>query len=433
MTIDWTECRNIWTRRRAESGSEPQPVGRKHTDGVKRAILVDEGSLHLRTDLAPPWPGRFVRIDGTRTYVRDTASTSPRTAEPALYVHGLGGSSQNWTDVAGMLDHRLAGEAIDLPGFGRSDPADRYSVEAFAHRVVRCIEDSNRGPVHLIGNSLGGAIAVKVAAVRPDLIRTLTLISPALPFLDPRRSAQGRLLPLLAIPRADRLAQRRLATMLPEVLAQQVLDACFGDPARIHPQRFLEAVSEAQLRYDVPWYADAYVRTLRGLVGSFLRAYLPGSSSLWRTAARVNRPTLVIGGRMDRLVDVRVVPHAARVIRDARLLMLADVGHVAQMEAPELVARAIVGMLDEVSNQPNAPRIAKTGAIHAGAARSRAASTGAVRGRAASTGRSDVASTGAGRSDVAAQDGRDTRTNGGRSSGPRIRKPARGSATGRAA
>ena len=209
MTIDWTECRNFWTRRRAEPGSDAEPVGRKHTDGVKRAILVDEGSLHLRTDLVRPWPGRFVRIDGTRTYVRDTPTTAPRTAEPALYVHGLGGSSQNWTDVAGMLDHRLAGEAIDLPGFGRSDPADRYTVDAFAHRVIRCIEDSDRGAVHLIGNSLGGAIAVKVAAVRPDLIRTLTLISPALPFLDPRRSAQGRLLPLLAIPRADRLLQPR--------------------------------------------------------------------------------------------------------------------------------------------------------------------------------------------------------------------------------
>jgi pimeloyl-ACP methyl ester carboxylesterase len=314
---------------------------------VKRAILVDESSLHVRADLVPPWPGRSVRIDGTRTYIRETPTTAPRLAEPAFYVHGLGGSSTNWTDVAGLLDRRLAGVAIDLPGFGRSDPADRYTVDAFAHRVIRCIEYTDRGPVHLIGNSLGGAISVKVAAVRPDIVRTLTLISPALPFLDPRRSAQGRLLPLLAVPRADRLAQRRLATMLPEVLAQQVLDACFGDPTTVNPQRFAEAVQEAKLRYDVPWYADAYVRTLRGLVGSFLRAYLPGSSSLWRTAARVNRPTLVIGGQLDRLVDIRVVPHAARVIHDARLLMLPRVGHVAQMEAPELVARAIVGMLDE--------------------------------------------------------------------------------------
>jgi pimeloyl-ACP methyl ester carboxylesterase len=113
-------------------------------------------------------------------------------------------------------------------------------------------------------------------------------------------------------------------------------------------QRFEEAVREAELRYDLPWYADAYVRTLRGLVGSFLRAYLPGSGSLWRTASRINVPTLVIGGDRDRLVDVRVAPQAARHIRGARLLILPGVGHVAQMEAPVIVARAIVGMLDEV-------------------------------------------------------------------------------------
>lgn len=298
-----------------------------------------------------------MRISGTRTYIRDTPTTAPGVAEPAFYVHGLGGSSQNWTDIAGLLDGRLAAEAIDLPGFGRSDPADRYTVDAFAHRVVSCIEHSERGPVHLVGNSLGGAIAVKVAVARPDLVRTLTLISPALPFLDPRRSAQGRLLPLLAVPRADQVARRRLAAIAPEVLAQQVLDACFADPSCVHPQRWAEAVAEAEMRYDVPWYADAYVRTLRGLVGSFLRAYLPGSSSLWRTVARVNRPTLVIGGQLDRLVDVRVAPHAARLVRDARLLMLPHVGHVAQMEAPELVARAIVGMLDEVGTASVARKV----------------------------------------------------------------------------
>jgi hypothetical protein len=125
----------------------------------------------------------------------------------------------------------------------------------------------------------------------------------------------------------------------------------------------------------------------------------------------VNRPTLVIGGRMDRLVDVRVVPHTARVIRDARLLMLQDVGHVAQMEAPELVARAIVGMLDEASTQQHAPRIARTGPARAGAAR-------------AGTGRA---------ADGAAQRGGAARTDSGRTAGTRVRKPAGGPATGRAA
>ncbi len=322
---------------------------------MKRAKLASSGALCHSGVLVPPWPGRAVPIDGAMTYVRETPALSVG-AEPALYIHGLGGSSQNWTDVAGMLAYRFDGQAIDLPGFGRSDPGPRYTIEALSHRVVRWIEESGRGPVHLVGNSLGGAISVKVAAARPDLVRTLTLISPALPFLDPRRSAQSRLLPLVAVPRADRLAARRLATIEPDALTRQVLEACFGDPGRISPQRLAEAIEESHQRSDVPWYANAYVRTLRGIVGSFLRAYMPGTGSLWRTVARVSAPTLVIGGDLDRLVDVRVAPQAAHLIPDARLLMLPGVGHVAQMETPDLVARAIIGLLNEVgANPPVAP------------------------------------------------------------------------------
>ncbi|MER5453642.1 alpha/beta hydrolase [Micromonospora sp. NPDC002389] len=301
------------------------------------------------SSMPPPWPGRQVRLDGTVTYVRETPATGPD-AEPALYVHGLGGSAQNWTDLAGLLADRLDGQAIDLPGFGRSEPGLRYTVPSFADRVIRWIEYSDRGPVHLFGNSLGGAISVRVAALRPDLVRTLTLVSPALPFLDFRRSLQGRMLPLLAIPRAERLAAWRLAQFAPEVMAQQTMEACVADLSRISEQRRQEAVEEIRVRYEATHYAAAYVRTFRGIVSSFLRSYLPGSGSLWRMARSVQARTLVVGGRQDRLVDVRVAPQTARVIPDSRLLMLDGVGHVAQLEVPRVVARAVVGLLTESVN-----------------------------------------------------------------------------------
>jgi pimeloyl-ACP methyl ester carboxylesterase len=320
---------------------------------MKRAVIAPSDAVSLTDTLAPPWPGRTVIVDGAATYLRETPATSPD-AEPAVYVHGLGGSSANWTDLAGLLSHRLDGHAIDLPGFGRSDPGRRYSLGAFAGRVIRWIEYSDRGPVHLFGNSLGGSISVRVAALRPDLVRTLTLISPAMPFLDARRSVHGRMLPFLLIPRVERIAARRMASIPPDDLARQILELCFADPTRIAEQRLAEAVEEARMRYDVPWYADAYVRSLRALVGSFLRAYLPGSGSLWRLARRITAPTLVIGGGLDRLVDVRVAPQVARTIPDSRLLVLDGVGHVAQMEVPDLVARSVIGMLAEV-------RAARTG------------------------------------------------------------------------
>jgi len=97
------------------------------------------------------------------------------------------------------------------------------------------------------------------------------------------------------------------------------------------------------------------VRSLRGLVLSFLRAYLPGANSLWRIARQISAPTLVIGGAHDQLVDVRVAPQVARVIPDSRLLMLGNAGHVAQVERPVPVARAVLGMLEDLASRAVVP------------------------------------------------------------------------------
>jgi pimeloyl-ACP methyl ester carboxylesterase len=312
---------------------------------MKRARLAGDDALPPDGPLVPPWPGRRIELRRGGVYVRETAPTASGT-ESALYVHGLGGSSQNFTDLAGLLAARLDGMALDLPGFGYSDPMRRYSLSAFADSVVDLIEHNERGPVHLIGNSLGGAVSVRVAALRPDLVRTLVLISPAMPFLDARKSAHGRLVPLLALPRVDRLAARKMAAIDPELLAAQILRACWAHPDRIPPQRLAQAVSEVRRRRELPHFASAYTGALRGLIWSFLRAQLPGANSMWSLARRISAPTLVVAGLRDQLVDVRVAPRVARTLPDSRLLLLPDVGHVAQMEVPRIVARAVLGLLD---------------------------------------------------------------------------------------
>ncbi|MEV6601329.1 alpha/beta hydrolase [Actinoplanes sp. NPDC051346] len=314
---------------------------------MKGARLAADEVLPPDGAVPPPWPARRVTIDGTMLHVRDTPATAPG-AEPAVYVHGLGGSSQNFTDLAALLADRFDGQAVDLPGFGYSDPSRRYSIPAFADRLVGYLEHAGRGPVHLVGNSLGGSICVRVAALRPDLVRTLTLISPAMPFLDPRRTAQAPVLPLLALPRAERVLAWGMARLTAEEMAEQVMLACFGDSAKVSAQRRAEAIEEIRLRHTVAHYPQAYLGTLRGLVSSFVRAYLPGADSQWRLAARIAAPTLVIGGLKDELVDARVPAQVAKVVPDSRLLVLPGVGHVAQMEVPRLVARGIVGLLDDV-------------------------------------------------------------------------------------
>jgi pimeloyl-ACP methyl ester carboxylesterase len=312
-------------------------------------VLAPDDALPALEGVLAPWPGAEERVDGAVTFVRRTPASMPGT-EPALYVHGLGGSSTNWTDLAALLAGRLDGEAIDLPGFGFSGPAGRYSLDSMADRVARWIEHSGRGPVHLFGNSLGGTISIRVAATRPDLVRSLTLISPALPFLDPRRSVHSRLVPLLLVPGADRIATRRMASVDPAELARQVIAACFAEPHLLPEQRIAEAVEEVRRRSQVPWYARAYLGSMRSLISSFLRAYLPGDGSLWRLAGRIPAPTLVISGGLDRIIDNRTAPALARLIPDSRTLLLDGVGHVAQMERPRVVARAVLGLLDETMN-----------------------------------------------------------------------------------
>lgn len=315
---------------------------------MKRANLAPESAVRSLQRLAPPWPGREHLVAGQRLFVRETPATAPG-AEPALYVHGLGGSSQNWTDLADVLSDRLAGQAIDLPGFGHSAPTAKYTIPALAQKVAAYLAQSGRGPVHLLGNSLGGAVSVYVAATRPHLVKTLTLISPAMPFADVRRSTQSRLLPLLAVPRADKLAARAMAGLPPEKIVEQVLANCWAEPDTVPPQRRAEAIAEVRRRMHVPWNTEVYVRAFRGLVGHFLQSFLPGSSSLWRLATQVTAPTLVIWGKQDRLVDVRLAPQVARAVTDSRLLILDRVGHVAMMERPEVTGRAVAAMLDETA------------------------------------------------------------------------------------
>ena len=118
-------------------------------------------------------------------------------AEPALIVHGLGGSARNWTDLMDVL-RQPPGDERDGPCW----PARRWTCPGSATRrcpptattpstpgprgVIDLIDRRGNWPVHLVGNSLGGAVCVRVAARRPDLVRTLTLISPAMPDLRPR-------------------------------------------------------------------------------------------------------------------------------------------------------------------------------------------------------------------------------------------------------
>ena len=291
----------------------------------------------MNAPVRPPWPGRLVELPSGQLHVRAAPATGDG-AEAAVLVHGLGGAATNWTDVMGLLQDRLDSVAPDLPGFGWSPPpVDRdYSVRRHASVVAELVEATGRAPVHLMGNSLGGTVAVVVAATRPELVRTLTLVSPALPVLRPR--ASNIHLPALALPFAGQRLARRIGRFPVEQRVRATLALCYADPSRVPPQRVEEARTEAERRARLEHEADAMLLSLRSLMSAYVR---PRSWPLWRLTSAVPAPTLLVYGQKDRLVDPRTAARAARTFPDAQLVTLPDSGHVSQMEHPEVVAALI--------------------------------------------------------------------------------------------
>jgi pimeloyl-ACP methyl ester carboxylesterase len=282
------------------------------------------------------------------------AAPAVEEAEPAVFVHGLGGSSTNWTDLMDLLSRPVTGQpgapvlacaAIDLPGFGSSPPprSGDYSIDSHATAVIQFIAGQDLGPVHLIANSMGGAVSTRVAARRPDLVKTVALVSPALPDLRPRPLPMR--LALAAIPGVGPAVMDGLRRLPAEARTDRLLRDVYTDPGVVHPIRRRPEIAEV-LRRDTLIYANhAVIMSARSLVTEYFKI---GKRSLWRDAAGVKAPALILHGSHDRLVNPVMAGKAARAFPAARVLVLAGVGHVAMMERPDLVAAEIRAFLEWV-------------------------------------------------------------------------------------
>lgn len=340
------------------------PPARDELAAWSTAELSDD-ELGTIPDLAAvPPPGWTELLDGRGVHVRRQADASARTATPVWFVHGLGGSSADWTRLSAALSPHAPGYSLDLPGSGRSDPppGGRYSPAQDADLTARMIEQVTGGPVQLVGNSYGGVVATLLAARRPDLVRSLAVVSPAVPDLrlTRDRGADPRL-GLLLVPGTARLAYQRLSSIPPEARARGMGELCFGRPEVITDEDYRAAAAEHAWRAALPWAYSATVGTLRGLMSSYLR---PGPTYFTAAAAKVGVPTLVVWGTRDKLVDVRLSRRAAAAYADARLLVLPECGHVAQMENPEPTARAILALWRRAATgaDPRQPSEDPTGA-----------------------------------------------------------------------
>ena len=291
------------------------------------------------------WPGRSVDLGGgDQVYLAQPPWSATGERDLVLCVHGMSGAATNWTDLMAELAPDFDCAGVDLPGSGFSAPPARrsgYSVRALAKTIIRLIETLDRGPVHLAGNSMGGAISIRVAAARPDLVKTLTLISPVLPDLRPHLSTIH--FPILALPFVGRALTRYWARVPAENRVAGVYRACCYNPAILHPERFAQEVAALRRLDELGYGGATLVGAARTLVAETLT---PRPLSLWRAAERVQAPALVLFGSHDRLMSPALAAPAARAFKNAKVEVLPHIGHIGQMERPDLIAARFREMVD---------------------------------------------------------------------------------------
>jgi pimeloyl-ACP methyl ester carboxylesterase len=268
-------------------------------------------------------------VDGPVHYI-EFGSQGP----PLLMVHGLGGNALNWMAVGPAIEQSYHVFALDLAGFGQT-PLFRRSaaVGANAAMVHSFIENVIGEPVVLMGNSMGAHIAILEAAAHPAWVNALILVDPAIPSVNVRRPVPTMLgvMAALSIPGlAQNLLEWRVRELGSERLVHQALALVCADPSRVAPE-----------------VVDAHVRLTREreqLGRQNGRAFLQASRSIslrladprfWSRVAKVEAPTLVIHGSLDRVIPIAAAKQLARRRPDWTLEILEGVGHVPMMESPD--------------------------------------------------------------------------------------------------
>jgi 2-hydroxy-6-oxonona-2,4-dienedioate hydrolase len=215
---------------------------------------------------------------------------------PALVlVHGLSASSRWWSAVLPPLSERYTCHLLDVPRFGAAlRPAET------AEWLLAWIEAAGIERVRLAGHSIGGAGAARLAALRPDVVEALVLVSPV--GMPSGRRLAGYVLPLLGA----------LRMTTPTFLATLSIDAVRAGPAAI------------------------------------VRGSLYAARADVREQARAIRaPTLLVWGDRDPLVPFALADEWRRALPSARLVVLPGVGHVPMVERPRELAQALCEFLDQ--------------------------------------------------------------------------------------
>jgi pimeloyl-ACP methyl ester carboxylesterase len=268
----------------------------------------------------------------------------PQDAPTVVLVHGLGGSHLNWDLFAPLLRPHARVLALDLPGFGRSEPGDRRTTVhdnvAVLHRFLTDVAGT---PVVLVGNSMGGMISILQTAAAPETVTGLVLLDAAVP--GPRRALD----PLVAvtfaayaIPRVgERFLSMRRARSTPLRQVRDMLRLCGVDPDALPAHTIDRSLTLIEQRQDVPGMDKAFLSAARSLL-----RLLVDPRDYRRAMAAITAPVLMVQGDADRLVPVAAARDVAARQPGWQYLELAGVGHVPQLQVPERLAKEVVAWLE---------------------------------------------------------------------------------------
>ena len=278
------------------------------------------------TDAKAELPGfeeRFAEVRGTR--LRYLAAGK---GEPLLLVHGLGGAAANWLALAPLLLPTRRLLVPELPGHGGSSALPAApSLNAYADRLALVLEEEGVASVGVVGHSLGGAIALRLAIRRPDAVSALVLAGAA-GISSGTRNARYALTITGIVKPGRKLAPHRQRIARSNTLKRVV----FGRWGAADPPALPTELAEAFL--SGPARHTDTVSAAKALVRDDPRADLD----------RVRCPSLVLWGARDHQLPVEDAFDYARRLR-ARLRVIADCGHLLIGERPDACADAIEDFL----------------------------------------------------------------------------------------